>query len=205
MYAPDATPATAAAAVPEVTSAKLTALKADVITKGNTLQGLTVGSTDWNSAMLEVFKAQKLVEGEISAIKSAESAAKLQAARDAKIASVVGYRDAVLADAKLQISKATADEKTASTDSLTKLQDELVNAIMGSLRSSVKPAGDKTAGTGGKGETTRKIRAIFDEMRAVNPQATQNEIATEVKARGFARGTSDSAILAYMRELGEKS
>lgn len=189
------------------TSAKLTELQTLLSTQGESLKTLPVMSKEWNDAMLEIYKTNKLIDAEIAGIKRAENEAKIAELRNNRIAFVTNYKAAVIADFLVQNDK-KADEaaKLASGENLLKLEEglktELLKTVPGSTPAKTAAAGDKPAGE--KGATAKRIRGYFDEIRAGNPSATQTEIVKDIIARGESRGTTGAVVLAYMQELGEK-
>lgn len=191
------------------TSEKLTELQNHLAEQGEKLKTLVVMSTEWNDAMIEMFKTNKLIEAEISNIKKVENDAKVAELRNARIAVVANYKAAVIADYVVQNDKKATDEaKLASAESLTTLEEglktELLKTVPGSTPAKSAAAGT-SAGGGEKGATTKRIRGFFDEIRASNPAATQTEIVKDIIARGESRGTTGAVVLAYMKELGEKA
>ena len=187
---------------PELTSEKLTELKLAQIAKDAEI----TAEKDFEKRLeltKQQFKIGNDIAAEIAAIQKANIAAKLKEAQDAKLAVVTNFEAAVLADAKVQAGKGTADEKAASADGLTALRTELQNMVLGTV---AKPAGApkaEGAATGTKGAKSAEIVALHVANLAAGMTPTESKKAIE--AAGHSRGTTGAVVLAWEKEQGLKA
>lgn len=183
---------------PPLESEKLTELNAKLLKQD---EFLTAAKTfdERMKAMGEMMATQEAIKTEEASIKKANVAAAIKAANDKKTAMVDNFAAAVLADAKVQAGKGTADEKAASTAELTKLSDELKNAVLGSVKAAPTTTG---AATGGKGETGKKIIAAYlaGIASGLDSTAAKKAIIADPydNVTTFSRGTVGAEVKAYL-------
>lgn len=154
---------TAVAPAPEPTSDKLTEIRGRMADAFSKLQGTKFGTPEQKDASLELFKIENEEKAEIANIKKAEADAKVQEARNARIALLDNY-DAATGDAKVTAREA------------------LINALIPNSASLAKKSGE----TGGEAKGGSKTEEIFKLMDA---GATYESLT----AAGYADGTIRSA------------
>ncbi len=188
---------------PESTSPALLAIREAMNAKFAEVQK----ATDMKAALAlntELFKLQQDEKSEIAAIAKAEKDAELEVKRNERAKLVTDFEAAAIADATLQASKASKEDKEKSKDALTAQRDALTNELLGRLAASSpsKTATGNTA-TGTKGAIAADIRSAFVANRAAGMTDTANIKA--IIESGFSRGTTGAVVLAYQREIGEKA
>lgn len=187
---------------PEPTSPKLVEIRAAIDAKLSTDQSKLdrAGKLALN---LEIFGLTNDEKTEIANIKKAAAEAKSAEARNAKIAVVDNLIAAAIASHVAQADKKlTMDEKNAANDTMHKFRETVVNQILGSKPTVANPGGSEKS-TATKGETGKKIVEAFLANRASGMTDTENVKA--IITSGFSRGTTGAVVLAYQREIGEKS
>ena len=185
---------------PPLESEKLTELKAKLVAQDKEL----TAATDFDARMKvmgEMMATQGAIATEEAAIKKANVAAAIKAQQDKKVALITNFEAAVLADAKVQAGKGTADEKAASADGLTVLRDELKNEVLGSVKAAPATGGTSSA-NGGKGETGKKIIAAYlaGIASGLDSTAAKKAIIADPydNVTTFSRGTVGAEVKAYL-------
>lgn len=171
----------------EPTSEKLDALMAELAELADVPEQHTKLSKEWHDANMAIGKKYVEIEAEKANIRKAEAAAKLAEARNAKLALIGAFKDAI------------------GTDGEQAAYDALANELLSKSATPAKKAAD-TDGTakpaGERGATSKRIRERFIANRAAGMSDTDN--VKEIIASGESRGTTGAVVLAYQREIGEK-
>lgn len=201
MLSPDAANAAQSLpAAPPLTSEKLTGLIADQKAAVEKMDA----EKDFDKKLelnMELFKIGEAIKTEKAAIQKANVAAAVKEAQDKKLAFVINFEAAVLADAKVQAGKGTADEKTASSDALTAQRTELQNIVLGTTKiATVAKVSNSAAGT--KGAKGAEIIALHTANLAAGMTPTESKKA--IVDGGHSRGTTGAVVLAWEKEQGAK-
>lgn len=179
------------------TSEKLTELRKQLESQWAEMAKHKPASKEAMDAMLDVYKTQKLIDGEIATIKKQEQDAIVAEQRNAR----VKMADDLIEAAKLSATS-KGDAKKAADDKLAELRESVVNELLVKFapRSATTAQSDKTPGE--KGATAARILEKFHANRAAGMSDTDNKKA--IVESGESRGTTGAVILAWQRENGEK-
>lgn len=197
---------TAVTAPREPKSENLTKLQAELAAKWSHMVAQTPGSKEALDANLDVYKQQKLIDGEIATIRKGWADEELAVKRNERVKLLDNYIELVITDRAIQADKkADIATKDAATKEANDAREVLVNQLLSKFAAAApaKTAANGTTTTAGpKGAKTAEIRAAFDANRAAGMGDTDNVKA--IIASGHSRGTTGAVVLAYQRELGEK-
>lgn len=183
---------TAAPVVPISNEAKLATLKTDYKSAWSKMAAAEPGTPEGETAAAEVWKIKGLIKAAEQAIENEANAAKLAEARNQRVA---------------MFDNAVAAALSAGTDSeaFKGLREAVVNELLAKFGTATKATttASTSASTGERGATGKRIREAFIANRAAGMNDTDN--AKAIIASGESRGTTGAVILAYQREIGEKS
>lgn len=191
----------------EPTSDKLTELKAAKKAAWDKFRQIEdVDSKEYSDAQTELLKINSDIKAEVANIIALKNAAELAEKRNARVALIDNYDAAVIALSTVNADKKASDaDKATAADNVAKAREIIVNELLakfaGSSTAKLTVQTDKPAGT--KGATSAAIREAFIANRAAGMTDTENVKA--IIASGHSRGTTGAVVLAYQREIGEKS
>lgn len=181
--------------------------QATIKTLGTSMATLEVGSKEWLDANLEIYKINQLIKAEQAGLLKIAHEQEIAEKRNARIVLADNLVSAAVHHTKIHATKSsTADDKTAADDALAAASEVVKNELLAKFAVSTPSksvATGTTAVAGGKGATTLAIRAAFDANRASGMSDSANIKA--IIDSGFSRGTTGAVVLAYQKELGEKS
>lgn len=168
------------------------------IIKSHILGGGEMDDKPVLDANLEIFRLQNLIKNEQSKLDKLAKDQELSEKRNARVALADNLINAVLAAYGIT-------ERNTENDAQFKSQEDVVKNELLAKYATSTPAKKESDGstTASKGATSQAIRERY--IALTGEGKTSTEAIKAIIAEGFSRGTTGAVVLAYQKEIGEKS